>query len=321
MNIFERLYNKIFHNKALIKENELEREMISALEGSIKDSLLSASQKAKEMVDYVEEYLGKIVKNRGNLWTGRNKVSKFLDRIKKIHFVVGKVSYLAEITKDKEFGGSYWAQKIGPIFSEVGKSLREYNEIEKKHLELLKRCDVASALEWLSIRGRGRISAKKLDYKLDYDYTVLGDVVRYYMNFCDLTEDCYSYVIRHIESYILCLICEIGGIGDIGRDFDDDLWKLGCGYEWHKRFTLDKIASCVNFYHGKCHEICKWVISLDPNSLEFDSYSEYRKNLEIFFGFWSEPDIYKKSVIDELWSMEDEKRRLSAEELGQNIGS
>ena len=308
MNIFERLYNKVFHNEALTTEDKLEGKMFSELENLSKSSKFSAFQKAEKMVNCVEEYLGKIVKNRGNLWTGRNKVSKFLNRIKKMHFVGGKVPYLAEITKDKEFGGSYWAQKIGPIFSEVGKNLRKYNEIEKKQRELLKECDVASALDWLEMCGG---VFKRSDFM-----GILDDIVCYYVYLDDGDgkyiyhdlEACYTKVIKHIESYILCVICctyyslknIISGLNDIK--------KLKCGDYLDKLLESqgakvnNELGFIVNFYQERRRDICQTIIKIDQGDNAFISCDyAYRDELGRCLGFWSKSDVEKKSMIEEIW--------------------
>lgn len=310
MNIFERLYNKVFHNEALITEDKLEDQMFSELEDLSKKPKFLAFQKAEKMVNCIEKYLGEIVKNRGNLWTGRNKVSKFLGNIQNKGSIEDKVCYLAEITRDKEFGGSYWAQKIGPIFSEVGKSLHKYHDNEKERRELLKKCDVASALEWLERCGG---VFKRSDFM-----GILDNIVCYYIYLDDGDgkyiyhdlEACYTKVIKHIESYILCVICcTYYSLKNIISDLND-IKKLGCGnyldkllYSQGAKVVNNELGLIVNFYQEKRRDICQTIIKIDQGDNAFIS-CDYacRNELGRCLGFWSKSDVEKKSMIERIWN-------------------
>ena len=282
MNIFERLYNKVFHNETLIKENELEGEMFSKLKDLSKNSKLSAFQKAEEMVNCVEKYLGEIVKNRGNLWTGRNKVSKFLSNIRKKGSIEDKVSYLAGITKDKKFGGSYWAQKIGPIFSET---------------ENANMVDVFKRLESLGLIWRDS----------DFSFFIMGFNTARGMIFKFGDEGLSKiydseFLIRNVDSYVLylfCLICKELESLLSGKDVNIvNCYKIRSSEKVESQDIVD-LKDIIDYFQDKRNYILDKMCSVSKEN--FIKENRELDILSMMYGFYSQGSKKMKKIVEESW--------------------
>ena len=203
MNIFERLYNKVFHNKDLKGEERLSNEMVNELTEIDNDEDLSNFGKSLRMIDRLEFCLGKIVKNRKKLRTYRNRVSNFLESIKDKKTINDKIAYLSSIDKDKKFGSSYrWVRKIGPIFSKLKSKLGDNVAVKSENASMM------DAFVWLEHLGLIDKENNFDDYILNFD-NARGIIFKFgeEKKMAKIYDS--EVILKNIDSCILELFCVI----------------------------------------------------------------------------------------------------------------
>ena len=309
MNIFERLYNKVFHNKALIKENELEREMFSKLKNLSKNSEFSAFQKAEEMVNCVEEYLGEIVKNRGNLWTGRNKVSTFLSNIQNKGSIEDKVFYLAGATKDEKFNGLSWARKIKPVFHSLGRDLLSHWNNPAGDIDMM---DVFKRLEYL-----------RLIWKNSDDLFIMGfnNARAAILKHCDenLAKTYGEIILKNIDSYVLWLFCAICKDLKTYLKIDRNLLNSIKIRETEDSDiiaqTVEEVKKAIDYFQNIRKNILDKIYLTGRG--KFISHDDLNLGLlSVAYGFYSQGSNKMKEIVDKGW--EQLARDISQEQLAND---